>query len=397
MSPLPTLDDVTVADLEHDPYPIYARLRRDAAVAFLPAVDVWLVTRWADVEAASKQPDRFPAAVPGGTLDLALGGVNVLSVDGERHSELRAPLRPSMRAREVDATLPATVKRLCAELLDQLRPLGAADLMADYFEPVSVLALAHTLGLAEEVDVATLRAWFAGLAAGTSNYERDPAKNALARRTSADIDAVVRPVLERLDSRPGADMLSALLHARPGSFEERTSWMLPTFKLVLIGGLQEPGHGGGTVVHGLLSDRSQLDAVLRRPDELVPAAVHEGLRWVAPIGNLLRAAAEGAEVAGIPLPAGARVVLNVASANRDEREWGAGADRFEIARPRRGSGAFGFGTHACIGVHFARVLLHVAVRALLDELPNLRLDGGEVVYHGWEYRSPVSLGVAWDA
>ena len=72
---------------------------------------------------------------------------------------------------EVEATMPEIFTRLCEEQLDAIEAAGTAELVGDYFEPVSVLSLAHAMGIADLVDTATLVRWFAGLAAGVSNYE----------------------------------------------------------------------------------------------------------------------------------------------------------------------------------------------------------------------------------
>ena len=114
-----------------------------------------------------------------------------------------------------------------------------------------------------------------------------------------------------------------------GTLEERIDWAMPSLKLVLLGGLQEPAHGGATITHCLLSNPDQLDAVRSDPD-LVATAVEEGLRWTAPIGNLLRSVAPGTSLGGRQLPDDARVILVVASANRDRGIWGPTADEFDI-------------------------------------------------------------------
>ena len=126
----------------------------------------------------------------------------------------------------------------------------------------------------------------------------------------------------------------------------------------------------------------------------MPAAVEEGLRWTAPIGNLLRGIAPGTSLGGVDLPAGERAILVVASANRDRAIWGPTADEFDILRPRRANLSFATGPHYCIGHHFARVQLATAVGMLLERFPRLGLDpDAEPVYRGHEYRSPKQLRV----
>jgi cytochrome P450 len=292
--------------------------------------------------------------------------------------------------------MPAVFERLCRERLDAIDRDGRADLLPDYFEPVSVLSLAHAMGIADDVDAPTLVRWFGGLAAGVSNYEDDPAKTAHSAAISAEIDEVATPLFEARLAEPDDGLISHLLGATEGTLEERVAFVMPSFKLVLLGGLQEPAHGGATITERLLRHPEQLAAV-RADAPLVPAAVEEGLRWTAPIGNLLRGVAPGTSLGGVSFPPDARAILVVASANRDREIWGPTADEFDIHRPKRANLSFAIGPHYCIGHFFARAQLAVAVRMLVDRFPRLRLEPGhEPVYRGHEYRSPKTLRVLVD-
>jgi cytochrome P450 len=390
------LDAVTVEALERDPYPIYAALRAEAPVAYMPCLDVWMITRWADVEAACVDPAAFPAHVAHSPTDRALGGVSMMTTDGEPAKRRRRPFDPTLRPRTVEARMPDIVEGLCRERLDAIERVGAADLLAGYFEPVSVLSLAYAMGIADLVDAPTLIGWFAGLAAGVSNYEDDPLKTAACDAVSEHIDAVCVPRFAERLATPEDDLISDLVGAADGPLAERLAFAMPSFKLVLLGGLQEPAHGGATIAHCLLGHPDQLAAVRADPS-LVPVAVEEGLRWTAPIGNLLRGVAPGTTLAGVAFPAEARAILVVSSANRDEAVWGPTADAFDITRPRHAHLAFATGPHYCIGHHFAKTQLRIAISMLLDRFPALRLDPDhETVYRGHEYRSPKALRVLVD-
>lgn len=388
---------ITVEQLWDDPYPAYAELREHAPVCHVPAIGLWLVTRWADVERAAMDATRFPAAVPGSPLDATLGGSNVLTVDGEAQRRLRAPMEPTLRPRAVEQRAPQLVEAIAGRLLDGLAARGSADLMSEYLEPLSVLSLAELIGLGDDLDVPTLVGWFAGLVSGTSNFEGDPAKQTIADATSADIDGRLRPRLEALLERPDGTLVSDLLGSVEGHLDTRLAAVMPTLKLVLIGGLQEPGHGAGSTLLGLLSNPDQAAAFVADPERLARDAVEEGLRWISPIGTQTRAAASGARLAGVELPVGCAVGLVVSSANRDPRVWGADADRYRLDRPRRPNAAFGFGPHFCIGHHLARVQDRIAVRMAFQRLPGLRLDPDRPArVRGWEYRAPACLPVRWD-
>jgi cytochrome P450 len=396
MTDAPVADDVTVADLERDPYPIYARLRREAPVCWVPAVGLWFITRWADVVAAAEDEVRFPASMPGSPLDRTLGGRSVLTVDGDEHERMRAPMESTLRPKLLETHAPAIVERIAEELLRDLAPRGEAELMSTFCEPFAVLTLAEVIGL-PPVPAATLMRWFHQIAAGTSNYEGDPAKQAQADLTSAEVDETLRPRFAALMDRPDGSMISDMLHAETGDLDARMSSLMPSLKLALIGGLQEPAHGLGTSVAGVLGDPDQRAAVAADPAGLARKATEEGIRWISPIGTQGRAAGSGVTVAGVGIPEGDAVGIMVPSANRDEDAFGPTADRFDLHRPRHAHAAFGFGGHFCVGHHLARIQMRTGLRLLVERLPGLRLDPVRApVFSGWEYRGPATLHVRWD-
>ncbi|MBI3648262.1 MAG: cytochrome P450 [Actinobacteria bacterium] len=372
-------------------------MRAEAPVCSVPSVGLWFVTRWRDVVAAAEDPARFPASMPGSPLDRTLGGASVLTVDGPEHAALRAPMEPILRPRAVEGHAPTAIAEIASDLLGSLEDGGEAELMSALCEPLSVLSLARVIGLPEHLDAPTLRRWFHELATGTSNYEGDAAKQTVADAASAEVDVVLRPRLEELMDRPDGSMLSWMLHASDGDLDARMRRMLPSLKLALIGGLQEPGHGMGSTIYGLLSNPDQLAAFLADPAGRIKRAVDEGLRWISPIGTQGRVAGADVEIAGVSIPASAPVGLIVPSANRDEEVFGPTADRFDMLRPRHVHTALGFGPHFCVGHYLARAQMRIAIRLLFERLPNLRLDPDRPArFAGWEYRGPAHLHVRWD-
>ena len=384
-------EQITVAELEDDPYPIYARLRAEAPVAWVPAVEMWLATTWDAALRVASEPELFAADMPGSPIERSFGSPTILTCDGERHRELRRSIDPKYRPHEVGAYIEDLVGPIVAEQLEKLDASSEVDLMADYFEPISVLSLGAVLGLGD-ISADTLRGWFAALADGATNFERDPDKQARSDAASAEIDDRLAPLLDHLEREPDDSTISHMIHSgrEPGDPRPREAYM-PTLKVILLGGMQEPGHGAGSVLYALLTHPEALDEVTGDLDGKLPAAIDEGMRWIAPIGTQGRRTTQEVELEGVTLPADAPVAAVVASANRDPARFD-DPDSFDLDRDRRRLATFGFGRHFCSGHAFARAQERIALRALLRRWPRLEL-AGDVPFSGWEFRAPRELRV----
>ena len=387
------LDSVTVADLDRDPYPVYARLRREAPVAHIPAVDTWFVTAYDDVAFVAEHPDLFPAEHGQSPVEITFGTPTLITVDGPVHQDLRRSFDPNFRPRRVRQYIDDLVRPLAEEYAAGLVAGSEAELMSEYFEPISVRSLAVVLGLGD-VDVDTLRRWFHGMNLGATNFEHDPVKQAEADAVCAEIDAVVVPRMERLRDKPDNSTMSHLLHAgAPAGRPREIDHVLPSLKVAILGGMQEPGHAGGTVMCGLFAEPDQLELVRGDPAAWVPSAVEEGLRWVAPIGTQFRTAAADVELGGTTIPSGSGVSAVLASANRDESKFD-DADHFDLHRVNRHQAAFGFGKHFCSGHSFARLQMQIAVEVLFVRHRSVRSHPEHPVsFRGWEFRAPGALPV----
>jgi cytochrome P450 len=384
-------ESVTVDALETDPYPVYARLRREAPVCYIPAVRLWFVTRYDDVEFVGTHPELFTAELDDSPVDNTFGSPTILTIDGEAHLELRRSLDSKYRPKYVNAYIDALVRPVAERAADGLA--GRAELMADYLEPVSVLSLGTVLGVAH-LGADRLRDWFWRLHQGVINFEGNPARAEIGLACSREIDQVLAPVFDRLEAAGDDSTISHLLHSgMPGGACRAREFVMPTLKVILLGGMQEPGHGGGSTLVGLLSHPGQLSAVRDDPAGLLPAAVEEGLRWVSPIGTQTRQVAADTELGGVTLPRGAPVGSLVSSANRDETKF-ADPDRFDIFRPRAANLAFGAGRHFCAGHAFSRAQVRIAIEVLIRRFPALALDPARPPeFRGWEFRAPRRLDV----
>lgn len=384
---------VRLEELERDPYPIYARLRDEEPVSWVPAVQLWLVTRYDDVRAVDLDPEAFTGATDPSTLNRTMG-VNMLGSEGPHQQWLRAVAEPPFRPRDVEARTQGTIPKLAHELIDGFDDRGEADLFTDYADPMSVRSLQFMLGL-DEVPWQELLRWNQGLMLGLANFEGDPEKQAPADRASAELGEAIERVLDRLEREPDGSVLSWMLHHEDDGRRMSPAEIVANTKLMLSGGLQEPRDVIALVVWALGTHPTQLDEV-RTDRSLVKAAVEETLRWAGPVGTSTRQATRDVELAGVPLPRGALIGAVLSSANRDPRHWRE-PDRFDIHRKEGAHLAFAIGTHFCLGAWFGRHLARVSLEILLERLPGLRLDPDRPpVLSGWEFRAPDSTWVLWD-
>jgi hypothetical protein len=387
-------ETIALEALERDPYPIYARLREDEPVAWVPAVQLWLVTRHDDVRHVGVTPEDFTAATEPSTLNRTMG-VNMLGSEGEDQQRIRRITEIPYRPRDVEDRTQGMIPKLAHELIDGFADRGEVDLFRAYCDPMSVRSLRFMLGL-DEVPWEDILAWNEGLMPGLANFEGDPAKQAPADAASAALGDAIGRVLDRLQDEPDGSVLSWMLHHDADGDTMTRDEIVANTKLMLSGGLQEPRDLIALTVWALGTHPEQLEAV-RADRSLVKPAVEETLRWVGPVGTATRQATRALELAGTELEEGALIGAVLSSANRDPRRW-TDPDRFDVGRREGAHLAFSIGNHFCLGAWFGRHLARVSLEILLERLPNLRLDPERPpTLSGWEFRAPDSTWVRWDA
>ena len=385
-------EQVTLEDLEGDPYPIYERLRDEEPVSWVPAVQLWLVTRYEDVRTVDLTPEVFTAATDPSTLNRTMG-VNMLGSEGPDQQRIRRVVEPPFRPRDVEERTQGMIPILANELIDGFESRGECDLFREFADPMSIRSLRFMLGL-DEVAWEDLLRWNEGLMPGLANFEGDPEKQAPADDASSALSAVIERVLDRLETEPDGSALSAMLHHDQDGDRMSREEIVANTKLMLSGGLQEPRDLIGLVVLALGWHPEQLEEI-RADRRMIKAAVEETLRWAGPVGTSTRQATRSTELAGVELGRGALIGAVLSSANRDPRRF-SDPDRFDIHRKEGAHLAFAVGNHFCLGAWFGRHLARVSLEILLDRLPNLRLDPDRPgTLRGWEFRAPDSTWVRW--
>lgn len=213
---------------------------------------------------------------------------------------------------------------------------------------------------------------------------------------------VHRMLMEQITIRrtePGEDILSWLIAARidpPGEeIRPLTDGEIVTFaRLLLLAGGGTTWRQLGIVLHALLSDREQLEAV-RANRKLIDAAIEESLRWNPTNPTFSRLAVVDTELGGVVIPQGAVLDICLGAANRDPERW-ENPDVFDLHRPFQQHLGTGLGAHMCLGRFVAQVEMNVTINQLLDQFPAMRLDPDapeSYITGGLEQRGVSSLHV----
>lgn len=387
-------ESITLEALERDPYPIYARLREEEPVSWVPAVQLWLVTRHDDVRTVGLTPDLFTAATDPSTLNRTMG-TNMLGSEGEDQQRIRRITEVPFRPRDVEERTQGMIPKLAHGLVDSFQDRGEVDLFTALADPMSVQALRFMLGL-DEVPWEDLLRWNQGMMPGLANFEGNPDKQAPADEASAELGQAIERVLDRLQDEPDGSVMSWMLHHDANGDRMTREEIVANTKLMLSGGLQEPRDLIALVVWALGTHPDQLEEV-RANRGLIKQATEETLRWVGPVGTATRQATRPTELSGVALAEGDLIGAVLTSANRDPQRF-TDPDTFDIHRKEGAHLAFSIGSHFCLGAWFGRHLARVSLEILFDRLPNLRLDPDRpVTLSGWEFRAPDSTWVRWDA
>jgi cytochrome P450 len=399
---------LSLAELDRDPHAGLARLRAQSPVAWVPGLDGWLVTGYAEAVAVMRDSRTFTVDDPRFSTARVVGP-SMLSLDGTAHTRHRSPFFAAFHRGGAAERLPAFADAEAARLVDAIRPAGAGDLRRELSGPLAVAVVAQALGLGDvaPAEILALYTRIVGGVTGLSGDQGGPGDQAGGQEPQdttgigePDPDSVaafgaladlLRAVIE---GGTGAGDSSVLATAAAGG-ELGTDEVISDAAVVMFGGIDTTdGMIANAVLH-LLGQPDQLDLVRADPG-LLPAAVEESLRLEPAAAIVDRYATADAQVAGAAIRAGDRVTVSITGANRDPAVFG-DPDRFDLARPESGRHlAFAHGPHFCIGAPPARAETLAALRALLP-LPGLRLDPAQpAAPRGLVFRKPPTLHVLWD-
>lgn len=382
-----------VDGLEIDP--MYARLRDDeplARVKLPHGEEGWLLTRYDDVRLALSDP-RFSLAQAAVRDTPRMGpqriGAILTDLDPPDHTRLRRLLAHAFTVRRVEQ-LRAGAERIAGELLDEMEKAGPpADLVTAYAVPLPGLMVCDLLGVpyADRDHFQDLAAAFMSITAMTDEEK-------LSRL--GELAAYLSGLADQRREHQEDDLISALVVAQEEGDRLTADELVRLTVLLLGAGYDSTAAHIANSVYTLLQFPDQTE-LLRSSPELMPAAVEELLRWIPAqeISDILpRYALEDVELSGGTVQAGEPVLLAKHAANRDPRQY-PDPDRFDVTRNAKGHLTFGHGPHHCIGAQLARMDLQVALTAILERFPGLRLAGDVPWRTGMAMRGPLAMPVAW--
>ncbi|WP_345750870.1 cytochrome P450 [Microbacterium rhizophilus] len=388
----PTADWVSLEALTADPIRVFARLREEAPIAWVPTLGRYLVTTYAGCRAVESDGDVFGPARER-SLMLRSIGPNMLTKGDPAHAVERAAVNPSLRPRAMHEIWGAIFARNAERALRHLIDAGpGADLAVHFAEPFAAANLAALVGLAH-VDAALISEWSAAFIGAVGNHADDPDACERNRVANEQIGEHLDEAIDRVRRTPDPSMLSGLVNS-PVPLPEDV--IRANIKLAIAGGVNEPQHTMTNGVWALATHPEQRDAVLARP-ELWPAVFEEVVRWLSPIQSLTRQVFAPTRLEGVDLAAGDQVMAILASANRDPQHFDR-PDVFDIHRERRPHLGFGAGIHLCAGSWSSRsAIAQFAWPLLYQRLEGLRpVDPSRAQWTGFGFRGLTELPVTWD-
>ncbi|MDO9148782.1 MAG: cytochrome P450 [Hydrogenophaga sp.] len=394
---------------------VYAVMRRDSPVIaenFMAGLGVpniagldanrptFTVFKYRDVMAVLRDATNFTSGFIAEGLGAFFDGLILTGMDGDEHRKARALLQPIFMPEVVNRWKPKMDAIVRSEYLQPMVASKHADLM-DFALHFPIRLIYSLIGFPENEPerVKQVAAWALAILAGP---QVDPEKAAQARGAAMEAakqlyDAVKEAVVQvRAAGATGDDLISRLIRAEYEG-HQLDDHEITTFVRSLLPAAGETTTRTFGSLLVLLLERPELLERVRNDRALVGKAIDEAVRFEPVATFKVRQAAQDLKIDGVKIPKGAMVQAIVMSANRDEEAF-EHADQFDIDRKPKPSFGFGFGPHMCIGQFIAKTEMQVALNAVLDLLPNLRLDPAQPAPRitGAQLRGPHELHVVWD-
>ncbi len=365
--------DPWVVEIDLDPYPTYRRLRDEAPVYYNERHDFWGLSRYADVDAALREPNKLSSA-KGDILEVVKAdpvmppGV-FINEDPPLHTIHRALVSRAFtpkRIREIEDK----VRTFCVACLDPIIGSDRFDFVQDLGAELPMRTIGMLVGIPDS-DQPSVRAHAHAV------LRNKPGEPLPVKKDHYFDGDMFTDYLAWRTKNPSDDLITELLNVEfedgTGATRRLSTEELLIFLAVVAGaGVETTGRLFGWMGKVLGENPDQLADLAGNPS-LVPNAIEELLRYEPPGPHVARWVAEDVEFHGQTVPAGSALLLMLASANRDERHFDE-PDRFDIHRRPGGLLTFGRGAHFCLGAPLARLEGRVALEEVLKRFPKWEVD-----------------------
>ena len=378
-----------------NPYPFYTLLRQGPPLLLeFPQAFVAFVTRYDDVDALLDDTETLSNVrmLPRETLMAGpFGGAQtMLTSDPPTHSRLRHLVSRDFTPKRV-RDLEPDIRSLTSELLDKVETQkGVFEVMGDLAIPLPVMVIANMLGIDRD-HYGIFKAWSDAIVSG-NNPNVSGARPFGFHEAVAAIRGYFTAEIEKRRRRPGEDLLSALVAAHDDAEALTEDELLAFVVLLLLAGNETTTTLIGNALLALARNPDQFER-LRAEANLMPKAIEEFLRYDGPVQAVLRYTKQNVNLRGTDVPAKTAVFLALASANRDPAQF-TDPDTLDLGRSPNNHVAFGHGIHFCLGATLARLEAAIALGAVLERFPRLRLTDpeGRIAYRGsFALRSPDAI------
>lgn len=389
---MPTLapldENITLAELDRDPYPIYRRLRAEAPVLRVKSAGRTLLTKAEDTKYVKDNPEIFSSDDPNTPMKRAFWAHTLMRKDGEDHKRERMAMAPAFSPKVIKNDWMPQYVKIAEEYVSRLPRGEIVDIFAVLSGAYAARGLAILLGMPEASDEDMME-WSQALIEGAGNFGWADAPFERADRANTQIHALLDSIQDRHRAEPDNSAFSVMLNA-DDPIEEKQIYA--NIKIAIGGGINEPRDALNTILYGLLTHPDQL-AEVRRNDHW-EQAFEEGVRWVAPIQASSRLVTQDTELRGYMIPKGDTVMTIQASANRDEDIYQDG-ETYNVYRDKAPHQAFGNGPHFCQGTHVARRAVgQIMLPMLFDRFPKMSIpDTDAVIWKGFGFRGPIQIPV----
>ncbi|HEY6131776.1 MAG TPA: cytochrome P450 [Halioglobus sp.] len=386
------LDEVSLADpvIMARPNAFYQAMRTRDPVHYDPKLDMYLVSRFEDLQTVVKDPATFSlergyqAQYAKGFNDefreivMRDGGGffgDPIMTDPPYHTRIRKLLEGAFTAHRVKELEPR-IAAIVADLIESFADKGQVDGVSDFSVPMTIKVICEQLGLDRKYEDKIQR-WSLAVTAqiGRMQTREQMLENA---KEICDLQNCLIENIRAREIEPREDMISDLVHARSDdaehaalSFEE----VVPLVRALLIAGNETTATAFSNLLLILATEPAIAQQLADSVDDerLLTRFVEELLRLEPPVRGLARMTTREVELGGTTLPAGAHLLLLFASANDDETVFPCPRE-FDLNRGNLGRQmAFSSGIHRCVGLSLARMELKVAAREVVKRLDNIRL------------------------